>query len=77
MENLLPEEIEMIRNEIYARHGYSFSNLKIRRIFESKDWYIPMSVDIREQLTDIEAQNIDLLYNYEDYYMDYYDSYGR
>ncbi|UII22306.1 YARHG domain-containing protein [Fulvivirga ligni] len=77
VENLLPEEIEMIRNEIYARHGYSFNNLKIRRIFDAKDWYIPMSVDIREELTDIEAQNIHLLYNYEDYYEEYYDDYGR
>ena len=77
VENLLPEEIEVIRNEIYARHGYSFTNLKIRRIFDAKDWYIPMSVDIRDQLTDKEAHNIDLLYNYEDYYDDYYNSFGR
>lgn len=75
--NLLPEEIEMIRNEIYARHGYSFQNLKIRRIFDAKDWYIPMSVDIRDQLSELEAVNIDMLYNYEDYYEEYYDSYGR
>lgn len=75
--NMLPEEIEMVRNEIYARHGYSFTNMKMRRIFDNKDWYIPMGVDIREQLTDIEAVNIDLLYNYEDYYEEYYDDFGR
>jgi hypothetical protein len=77
VENLLPEEIELIRNEIYARHGYSFTNLKIRRIFDAKDWYIPMAIDIRDELTDIEAHNIDLLYNYEDYYEEYYNDYGR
>lgn len=77
VENLLPEDIEMIRNEIYARHGYSFTNLKIRRVFDEKDWYIPMGVDIRDQLTEIEAHNIDLLYNYEDYYDEYYNDYGR
>jgi hypothetical protein len=77
VENLLPEEIEMIRNEIYARHGYSFTNLKIRRIFDAKDWYMPMGVDIREQLTELEAHNIDLLYNYEEYYDEYYNSFGR
>jgi len=77
VENLLPEEIEVIRNEIYARHGYSFQNLKIRRIFDAKEWYIPMSIDVRDQLTEIEARNIDLLYNYEDYLDDYYDSFGR
>ncbi len=67
----------MIRNEIYARHGYSFRNFKIRRIFDAKDWYIPMSIDIRDQLTEMEAYNIDLLYNYEEYYEEYYDEYGR
>lgn len=77
VENLLPEEIELIRNEIYARHGYSFTNLKIRRIFDAKDWYIPMAVDIRDQITELEAHNIDLLYNYEDYYDEYYNEYGR
>lgn len=77
VENLLPEEIEMIRNEIYARHGYSFTNLKIRRVFDAKDWYMPMAVDIREQLTELEAHNIDLLYNYEEYYDEYYNDFGR
>ncbi|MEQ8475076.1 YARHG domain-containing protein [Fulvivirga sp.] len=77
VENFLPEEIELIRNEIYARHGYSFQNLKIRRIFDAKDWYIPMAIDIRDQLTELEAHNIDLLYNYEEYYAEYYDEYGR
>jgi hypothetical protein len=77
VENLLPEEIEMIRNEIYARHGYSFTNIKIRRIFDDKDWYIPMAIDIRDQLTEIEAHNIDLLLNYEEYQEEYYNDYGR
>lgn len=77
VENMLPEEIEMIRNEIYARHGYSFTNLKIRRIFDATDWYIPMAIDIRDQLTEVEAHNIDLLYNYEEYYEEYYNDFGR
>lgn len=77
VENLLPEEIELIRNEIYARHGYSFTNLKMRRAFDSLEWYIPMAVDIRDQLTETEAHNLDLLLNYENYYEEYYNDYGR
>lgn len=77
VENLLPEEVEMRRNEIYARHGYSFNNVKIRRVFDAKDWYVPVSIDIRSELTSIEAKNIDLLYNYEEYYEEYYNEYGR
>lgn len=66
-----------MRNEIYARHGYSFKNKEWRYEFEGKDWYIPMGVDIRDLLTDIEIKNIGLIYEYESYYDDYYDEYGR
>ena len=77
VQNFLTEEIELYRNMIYARHGYSFKNLKIRRIFDQLDWYTPMSTDIRENLTDIEVRNIDMMYHYEDYYEEYYDDFGR
>jgi hypothetical protein len=77
VENLTEEELEFLRNEIYARHGYSFKDLSDRRQFDTVSWYIPMGVDIREQLTDIEVQNIDLIYRYEDYYEENYDGYGR
>jgi hypothetical protein len=77
VENFKTEEIELYRNMIYARHGYSFTNLKIRRIFDGLDWYIPMSTDIRQDLTDIEVHNIDMMYNYEDYYEEYYNAFGR
>ncbi|CAG5083664.1 YARHG domain-containing protein [Parvicella tangerina] len=66
-----------IRNEIYARHGYSFKNKDWRYEFEEKKWYMPMGVDIRDVLTDLEVKNIGLIYEYESYYEDYYDEYGR
>jgi len=75
--NLLPEELEYMRNEIYARHGYSFKDLEDRRMFDVVEWYIPMGIDIRDNLTDIEVQNIDLIYRYEEYYNESYDDYGR
>lgn len=75
--NLLPEELEYMRNEIYARHGYSFKDLADRRMFDVVEWYIPMGIDIRDNLTDIEVQNIDLIYRYEEYYNESYDDYGR
>lgn len=77
VENLSVEELEIMRNEIYARHGYSFKNKKMRYYFEGLEWYFPMGVDIRSQLSDIETQNIELIYRYEEYYKVQYDSYGR
>ncbi|UKN01717.1 YARHG domain-containing protein [Paracrocinitomix mangrovi] len=75
--NLLEEELAEMRNEIYARHGYSFKNKDWRYHFEDKDWYMPMGVDIRDKLTDVEAINIELIYEYESYFEEYYDDYGR
>jgi len=77
VENLNAEELEVMRNEIYARHGYSFKNKKMRYYFEEKDWYMPMGIDVRDELTDIEAKNIELIYRYEEYYKTNYDNYGR
>jgi hypothetical protein len=77
VENMSAEELEFMRNEIYARHGYSFKDLEDRRQFDVTDWYIPLGIDIREKLTDIEVQNIDLIYRYEEYYTESYDDYGR
>ena len=77
VENLDEEQLAKYRNEIYARHGYSFKNKKWRYYFEKKDWYMPMGLDIRDKLTDIEVQNIELIYEYESYYEEEYDYYGR
>jgi len=71
------DELRTIRSEIYARYGYSFKEKDMRYYFEGKDWYMPMSTDVREQLTEIEEKNIGLIYEYETYYAEYYDEYGR
>lgn len=77
LNNLSEDELSEMRNEIYARHGYSFKSKDWRYHFEALDWYMPMGVDIREKLTDIEVVNIELIYEYESYFDDYYDDYGR
>ncbi|MEX1001765.1 MAG: YARHG domain-containing protein [Crocinitomicaceae bacterium] len=77
LSNMMEEELSEMRNEIYARHGYSFKNKDWRYHFEKKEWYMPMGVDIRDKLTDVEAINIELIYEYESYFQDYYDDYGR
>ena len=33
------DELNVIRNSIYARKGYVFKDERLRRIFESQDWY--------------------------------------
>jgi hypothetical protein len=77
VENQALEDLRLMRNEIYARHGYCFKDKDMRYHFEQEDWYMPMGVDIRHELTDIEIANITLIYEYEDYYMEYSDDFGR
>lgn len=78
VENLYKADLEVIRNAIYARHGYSFKNRRMRYVFDSYvDWYMPVSIDIRDQLTAIEKQNVDLLKRYEQHASRYYDEFGR
>lgn len=61
------EELPFIRNEIFARHGYIFSNEKYSSYFESKDWYTP-NPDFKgnpDELNNIEYQNIKLIKSME------------
>lgn len=77
IENLYTGDLEIIRNAIYARHGYSFKNRRMRYVFDQVDWYIPVSTNILADLTDLEKKNIDLLKRYEKHSEKYYDAFGR
>lgn len=77
VENLPKGELEFMRNEIFARHGYCFGKKELRQQFENEDWYVPNTVNIKGFLTDIEKKNIALIKRYEKYAEDYGDEYGR
>lgn len=77
VENLMKEDLEFMRNEIFARHGYCFSKKHLRQQFELQDWYVPNTVDIKGFLTEIEKKNIALIKRYEKYAEEYGDEYGR
>lgn len=55
------------RNEIYARHGYSFSNATFRKYFENKTWYTEGGFSTKD-LNEIEWYNMELLRSMEDEY---------
>lgn len=77
VENMRKEELRIMRNEIYARHGYSFRLEDMRQHFGGKEWYMPMSSDVSTALTKTEEKNAELIKRYENYSAKYYDSYGR
>ncbi len=77
VENLKKGDLTIIRNSIYARHGYSFKNRPLRVFFDAQSWYIPVHSDIKSDFTEIEKKNIQLLLKYEKNASEYYDYFGR
>lgn len=77
VKNLKKLELEILRNTIFARHGYTFKKKSYRQFFDPVDWYIPVSEDVSKELTSIEKENIKLLERFEKYAEDNYDSFGR
>ncbi len=65
------EEVKLIRNEIYARHGYSFTLDKFRDYFGEKSWYredpaVNVNTFGTEQMNDYERANVDVIKAYEE-----------
>ncbi|RYY48975.1 MAG: YARHG domain-containing protein [Chitinophagaceae bacterium] len=77
LKNLRKLDLEILRNTIFARHGYTFKSRGVRQFFDQVDWYIPVSDNIEKDLTPIEKENIALLRRFEKYAEDNYDTFGR
>lgn len=56
-------ELRIMRNEIYARHGYIFNKPIIRDYFMQKSWYKPTTESVT--FNDIEQYNIRFIQQYE------------
>jgi hypothetical protein len=59
------EEVALIRNEIFARHGYVFKNPKYKEYFGSKSWYQPNKNFSDKVFNAIEKANIETIKRYE------------
>ena len=59
-------EVQLARNEIYARHGRIFTTDEIREYFEGKDWYRGTVEDVADsELNQYEIANRDMILKYE------------
>lgn len=64
VENMPKETLRIIRNEMYADHGYVFKTEEMKKYFENKSWYKPRYSDINTCiyfLSDVEKINIEFL----------------
>lgn len=53
--------LRLIRNEIWARHGYIFTAPDLQQYFSAQPWYTPGNSNDAIQLSDIERLNVDLI----------------
>lgn len=77
LKNLRKLDLEIIKNSVFARHGYSFKKETYRYFFEQTDWYIPVSNNVDQELSPMEKDNVALLNRFIKYAEDKYDSFGR
>ena len=66
LEHKSTEQLRIMRNWIYARHGYIFKSGDLTDYFSKFSWYNPTSKDVTSQLNKIEKTNIRLIQRYEE-----------
>ncbi|TWP28042.1 YARHG domain-containing protein [Apibacter muscae] len=61
LRNKKPKELEIMRNEIYARYGYRFSEPSVADYFFSQNWYEPLVDNKLVELNDLELDNVAMI----------------
>ena len=59
--NKTKDELDTMRNEIFAAHGYIFKSDKWKQYFEKRIWYKPEFDDVENNLSFIEKKNIEMI----------------
>ena len=54
-------DIKIMRNTIFAMHGYIFKTDDMKEYFSKQTWYKPQKEDVNSDLSSIEHQNIQFL----------------
>ena len=62
---LSKSNLRLLRNEIYARHGYIFNSKDLKDYFSSQNWYQARYGDVSSMLSNIELKNIELIKSVE------------
>lgn len=58
---LFVEDLRVLRNEIYARHGRVFKDKDLQKYFESQTWYQPNTEFKDEMLSETESKNLAII----------------
>jgi hypothetical protein len=63
LRRLSPDQLDLVRYEIFARRGRYFKDPALRAYFEQFAWYRPYAWDV--PLTRVEQANVDLIQSYQ------------
>ena len=58
--------LRLMRNEIYARHGYKFVSADLTAYFSKTSWYHPGTDNSKIKLSPLEQLNVNIIKNIED-----------
>ncbi len=59
------EDLRILRNSIFAKHGYIFKSNDLKKYFSQYSWYKARYSNVDKKITSIERQNIALLKSME------------
>jgi len=65
IEYLSSRDLKIMRNEIFARHGYIFKTSDMIQHFSEQSWYRPLNNDVTAYLSKIEKENVNFIKQYE------------
>ena len=65
IEYLSSRDLKIMRNEIFARHGYIFKTSDMIQHFSSQSWYRALNNDVTAYLSKIEKENVNFIKQYE------------
>ena len=63
LEGMSADELSIMRNEIFARHGHIFKDPELNAYFKAQSWYKPQKGSVR--LSTIELDNVKFIQEYE------------
>jgi len=66
IEKLDINHLILARNEIFARYGYTFSDMDIAKFFNGKKWYQPTNNNSNIVLSEIEQANVNYIQKMEE-----------
>lgn len=65
LKGLSSRDLKIMRNEIFARHGFRFQTREMRDYFSNQSWYKPVNDDVSGLLSSVETSNVEFIKRHE------------